>query len=98
MTAVTWRTTKPDKELDYRCDHCGEKANTIHFVPWAGNAEHCLFACPEHDPGGYWTYLDRWLDPEEDFIQHVLDKDGGDEAIVLWDQRVDALRREAAQQ
>lgn len=91
---TTWRTTKSTSELDFRCDHCGEKANTLHFVPWVGglDTEEVLFACPKHDPGGYWVTFTRWFDPREDFPHHVWQKQGGPEALALLEQRIDQLR------
>lgn len=96
--AVTWRTTKGVRNLDYRCDApgCTAMGNTIHFVPWVTECEAVLFACPDHDPGGYWTELERWFDPSERFPQHVAGKPGSEHALSLLDARIDALRRVGA--
>lgn len=90
----------------YRCDLCGEQADTIHFVPWVtgtilirpGEQEHdsdckkCLFACPRHDPGGYHFELDVWLDPaQHDRMARHLDEKGGLALARLY-EREDAMR------
>lgn len=89
-----WTSTASTKELTYTCDHCGAPANTIHFVPWwSQTVEHCLFACSEHDPGGYWTDLDKWIEPKEHWLQHMWDKgENGQKAIALWEERIRILR------
>lgn len=85
---VTWRTTAPDSELDYRCDLCNEKASTIHFLPWVIRCERVLFACPKHDPGGYWTDL-----PLSDrMFRHIEGKPGSTDALMHYGARIDALR------
>ena len=94
-STITWRSTAPTKDLDFRCDvdGCDAKANTIHFVPYVDeDVEACVFGCPDHDAGGYWTELTRWFDPKEKFIDHILQKHLGHRAIGLYEQRVDQLR------
>lgn len=95
MGSVTWRTTKPDKDLDYRCDLCGKPADTLHFIPWVGGlkTEKVVFACWQHYPGGYWMELSRWFDPSERFPEHVAGKDGGEESLAMLAARLDELRR-----
>ncbi len=89
---TTWRSTKPDSKLDYRCDLCGEPANTIHFVPWSGQCDEVLFACPDHDPGGYWLDLDRfWTNEMQDHLFH--DWERSERQIGLLGARVDEARR-----
>lgn len=90
-----WRTTKQDSELDIRCDLCRKPADTIHWVPWVGGRapEKVLFACPDHDPGGYWLDLKRWFNPSERLQEHVAKKAKGDIAIALYEARINELRR-----
>jgi hypothetical protein len=90
---MTWRTLKPAKDLDFRCDLCGKPADTLHFVPWVGQTEKVVFACPTHDAGGYWVELARWFDPAQAFPQHIADKDGGLESVALLEARIEELRR-----
>jgi hypothetical protein len=94
---TTWRTTKPDRELDFRCDcpGCDKPANTVHFLPWVTECEEVAFACTDHDPGGYWTEISTFWDPSERFPDHVAKKVGGDRALALLADRVDVLRRVA---
>lgn len=93
---VVWRTTGEPKVEQYRCDLCGEQADTIHFVPWGRTKpERALFACPEHDPGGYWLPLKDWVDEagHERWIEHLDRKADGPEALALLFDRMDAMRR-----
>lgn len=76
---VTWRELRPLEESLFRCDYpgCGEQANTIHLVPWCDrNCEQALFACPRHDPGGYWFPLAEWIDSEQrdGWVRHLGEK------------------------
>jgi len=58
------------------CDTCGKRADTIHLIiPWVTDAECVEFgcsdkACPQHDPGGYWFDIDRWITGGPDFNDH----------------------------
>lgn len=95
---TTWMATTAERDLDYRCDFCGEKADALHFVPWIGPegtrtaTREVLFSCPEHDAGGYWVALSRWFDPRERFDEHVERKAGGLEALALYSERVYRMR------
>jgi hypothetical protein len=93
---VTWRTTKRDGDaLDIRCDLCRKPATTVHWVPWVSGLkpEKVLFACVDHDPGGYWVDLSRWFDPKDSFPAHIAAKEHGDEAVAMLESRLDELRR-----
>ncbi len=90
---MTWRTTKHDRDLDYRCDLCGKAADTIHFLPGVTGCEEVLFACRDHDPGGYWVAIKEWFDGEERWVEHVMAKGGGWRSLGLLAARIDALRR-----
>lgn len=94
---ATWRVTTDDKDLNYRCDLCGKPADTVHFVKWITKCEEVLFACPDHDAGGYWTTLKRWFDPKERFPEHIADKGPeGLDALALLAERIDSLRKVTA--
>jgi hypothetical protein len=100
---TVWTTTTPAKDLDYRCDLCGEPADALHFVPWVMDCEEVLFSCSKHDAGGYWVEFKHWFDPEERFPRHVAQKGerddpgNGGHALFLLGVRQDALRVEAAE-
>jgi hypothetical protein len=74
-TPIVWRELRALAPESFRCDFCGEQADTIHLVPWCDEScEHALFACAQHDPGGYWFEVARWLDPGERFRDHLAEK------------------------
>ena len=103
---TTWRRTKPDADLDYRCDLCGGLADTVHWLPYVIDATQCLFACPDHDPGGYWMNIDDLFTGPEDWrypgsgrkytgLDHVALKDDrgkGSPAVVLLYDRIEKMR------
>lgn len=64
-----------------RCDTdgCNGNADTIHFTPWAGlswddKELQVLFACPQHDHGGYWFNLNEYLADIKGWDQHIREK------------------------
>jgi hypothetical protein len=89
---VVWRTTRPLPELDYRCDLCGSRADSAHFLPWVTTATTVALACPDHDPGGYWVRLRDIWDDGRDLISHIGGKINGDHAVALLAERIDQLR------
>lgn len=66
------------------CDECGKPANTVHFVPWATNAdcERCVFCCPDHDADGYWLPVPM----KEPSLAHLAGK--GWKAVALLAERM----------
>jgi hypothetical protein len=88
-----------------RCDLCGKKADTVHFLtdgqyPGTGGADDqvgAVFACPDHDAGGYHVELARWFDPQEGLPEHIAEKTWGQAALAAVDRRIDQIRREAAE-
>lgn len=92
---VVWRETGEPKIEQYRCDLCGEQADTIHFVPWVKTPKQALFACPEHDPGGYWFRLKEWMNEADRkrWIEHLDGKTDGPEALALLFDRMNEMQR-----
>ena len=90
--AAVWRTTAPVAELPYVCDLCGEPADSVHFLPWVTRAEHIAFACPNHDPGGYWLRLRVLFADKRAMLSHIGGKNGGDHALALLAERIDGIR------
>lgn len=77
IVPVTWHELRPLSAALFRCDLCGAAADSIHLVPRPdAGCEHALFACPGHDPGGYWFPLAEWLDDEqrEEWMRHLGEK------------------------
>jgi hypothetical protein len=73
--AIVWHELRPLTAELFRCDLCGDQADTIHLVPWCdGRCERALFACPRHDPGGYHFEVADWLSDRIDWDRHLLDK------------------------
>jgi hypothetical protein len=67
-----------------RCSTCSAWADTAHILPWVTCAQGVEFACPRHDPGGYWIRLDaHGLPATETTWGHVADKRSGLHAIAL---------------
>lgn len=93
--APTWRATAPDDQLDYRCDLCGAPADTLHFLPYITSCEAVLFACPDHDPGGYWTRISRLAGGA--LYEHLMGYHGIEQALGLLGERQDAIRRQMAE-
>jgi hypothetical protein len=87
---VTWSYTRGTPEM-LRCDLCGEQADTIHICFDDDNIE-VVFACPAHDPGGYWIEVQRWFAETLDWINHLGEKDWGFEAIRKLAVRLDESR------
>jgi hypothetical protein len=96
----------------YRCDLCGEQADTVHFL--RGNAElydhedrgpnveaiesgdaKVMFACPEHDCGGYGLPLKEW--ETDDTQDHLKDKVWGWTFLFGMELRQNALLHDAAE-
>ncbi len=88
-----------------RCGCCGERADTVHFLPWAtDDVERVEFACPRHDADGYfcdiesmWTGPADFRDPRRAYsmVHHIIDTKGT-RAIELWVRRLDNLKWVAA--
>jgi hypothetical protein len=75
VTDVVWHEIVELRADLFRCDLCGEQADTVHLVPWCGvECEHVLFACPRHDPGGYWLSVCDWLADRDDWQRHLEEK------------------------
>jgi hypothetical protein len=95
---VHWRRTKLTRDL-IRCDLCGEKADTIHFVtdgdyPGSDGRDdqvEVVFGCPKHDAGGYHIELKRWFNPEEGVREHIDQKTRGQAGVAAADRRFDRL-------
>jgi hypothetical protein len=95
-----WRDLTKSREqlLDAAtCDLCGEKANTVHFVPYDGSEQcvtECLFACARHDAGGYWLSIDEHLRGKAwpHTTHHIEGKVWGPKALMLIANRLDDLR------
>jgi hypothetical protein len=100
--AGDWRRTELTRDL-IRCDLCGEKADTVHFLTdgqypaTGGNNENveAVFACPQHDAGGYHVELDRWFSKEA-IPNHIAQKTWGRAALAAIDGRFDQILRAAA--
>lgn len=90
--SIEWRTTTPVAALPYTCDLCGSPADSAHFLPWITRVSAVAFACPEHDPGGYWVRLRELFTDGRDLVRHISDKDDGDLALSLLAERIDGLR------
>lgn len=76
-SGVVWRELRPLTTSLFRCDApgCRRHADTIHLLPWCGaECEHALFACPSHDPGGYWFSVRDWLRHRERWQRHLAQK------------------------
>jgi hypothetical protein len=74
-SAVVWRELRPLSAELFRCDLCGDPADTLHLWPWCDRrCEAVLFACPRHDAGGYWLRLDEFLDERDEWTRHLADK------------------------
>jgi hypothetical protein len=103
---ITWHRVELTRDL-LRCDLCGKQADALHFLSDgeypnvhdrdAHEGVEAVLSCPEHDAGGYWMTLDRWLDEEEDFPDHVRQKLWGCAALFAWSVRVEQALREAAE-
>lgn len=99
-----WRRTDLTREL-IRCDLCGKKADTVHFLtdgdyPGKGGKDDqvkAVFACPQHDAGGYHVELDRWFNPKERFPQHIGEKSWGEAALAAVNGRFSQILRDAAE-
>jgi hypothetical protein len=100
---VKWRSTHRVAEADitFLCDGpgCSKVADTVHFLPSAGGVgdmepKVCLFACGDHDPGGYWLGFDRWTGAfsESALWDHIGKKVNGQEAQFLYLDRVEEYR------
>lgn len=93
---------RPDPRiLKAVCDLCGAKADTVHFVPYIIGCHDVLFACPPHDPGGYWLTTADFDDGPPDFRDpsrlytsrsHILAKNDGWLALVLLLERLNGRR------
>jgi hypothetical protein len=102
MTNVNWRRTKLTRDL-FLCDLCGKEATAIHFVT-DGRYPHvrdgaqvdAVFACADHDAGGWWTELDRWMDPKGESQDHVGAKVWGQSALEAYEGRVNQILNQAA--
>lgn len=110
---ITWRRTTPPQALDYRCDApgCDKKANTVHFIPYVTDDmfRELAFACPDHDPGGYWTDIKGlWTGPHDmrckcgkpatcprkyTAIEHIRDKQNVTKALGAMWDRIDDLTK-----
>ncbi|CAN5258230.1 hypothetical protein BH18ACT14_BH18ACT14_14260 [soil metagenome] len=55
------------------CDTCGDRADTVHFLPWVTDVARVSFCCPDHDDDGYWAELE-WLWGERQFAAHLAEK------------------------
>ncbi|TMC50367.1 MAG: hypothetical protein E6J20_17215 [Chloroflexi bacterium] len=90
--AAEWTmATLPKRRGGYRCDECGARADTIHFLPRIVDCDEVRFACAEHDPGGYWVSFKRWVTPLHrgyTFADHIWQKHGGPIALLLLAQRL----------
>lgn len=101
--APTWRRTELTRDL-IRCDLCGKKADTVHFVtdgqyPGTGQNDdrvEAVFACPQHDAGEYHVELDRWFDSKEGMPEHIGEKTWGRAALAAIDSRFNQMMRDAA--
>src|SRR5215211_7563944 len=86
------------------CTVCGRRADTLHVLPWVvprplRGEQRVEFACPHHDPGGYWfpvrEYFDGppdWRDPTRRYTirDHILDtKRLGRETVALIDAAIE---------
>lgn len=72
------------KLKDFPCDTCGEPSNTVHFTPHLNvRLEGVEFACPRHDPGGYWHDELSWS-----FFGHIAtSKQYGWRALAMLFER-----------
>src|SRR4051794_34687040 len=97
----TWRRTELTREL-IRCDLCGKRADTVHFVtdggyPGTGSNDEeveAVFACPQHDAGGYYMDLDRWFNSKEAVPEHIAEKTWGRAALAAIGGRFDKMVRD----
>src|SRR5690349_13160992 len=98
MTAPVWREFRTLAPELFRCDLCGAPAETIHLVPSCGiDCERALFACPIHDPGGYWFPVAEWIDERDRWLRHLdekvdhravtADRPGGLALLIAREQR-----------
>jgi len=74
---VRWHELRPLGASLFRCDvpRCRGQADTIHLLPWCGaECEQALFACPRHDPGGYWFPVRDWLRHRRRWQRHLAEK------------------------
>lgn len=100
---VDWRRTDLTPDL-IRCDLCGAKADTIHFLadgryPGTDGEDddvEAVFACPKHDAGGYHVELDHWFG-KEGTREHIGEKTWGVAALGAVDDRFDQILRDAAE-
>ncbi len=75
MNDVVWHELLPLTTDRFRCDLCGEQADTIHLLPWCGvECERALFACAIHDPGGYWFSVREWINERARCQRHLEEK------------------------
>jgi hypothetical protein len=92
----------PSRE-EIRCVTCGAEADTVHFLPWVTRTREVRFACPRHDPGGYWLPLDGINDGPPDHGNgpytarvHIYGKCaeyGYTHAVFQLDEAFDRIRR-----
>lgn len=59
------------RPYQFPCDDCGQSADTVHWPTWPaeGNLQ---FACPRHDPGGYWLAIPDLFSGPQDFRHHSV--------------------------
>lgn len=80
------------------CDVCNAPSDAIHLWPYISANLTVRCSCPDHDPGGYWFYIDRWATGPDDWHrpgrvyttrQHLLTtKLHGQSAVWLIEQRL----------
>ena len=83
-----------------RC-RCGEQADTVHFLPYVTRTERIEFACPDHDPGGYWLPLAKLNEGPDTARVHIYGKavePGHISAIFLLDGEFDRIRQDRREQ
>jgi hypothetical protein len=49
------------------CDECGAPAESVHLLPSVSCRDGVRLACRQHDPGGYWLYIDQWATGPDDW-------------------------------
>lgn len=96
MTKATWRRTSPVTPDQLKCDLCLEPANTVHWLPYADDeATQVLFACPSHDPGGYWLPVTEVLRNDgiidRDTAKHIDGKGERGVAMSMFWERLDQM-------
>ena len=61
--------------------HCRRQADTIHLLDWSTRGYPqssdivIRFACPRHNPGGYWISLDQYELDRGGWLDHLAGKD-----------------------